>query len=286
MQSRPGRPGPGSILLFVPGNRGDRFASATAAQPHGVIIDLEDAVAPAAKNDARRAVFEWLGSSDAVSTRVLKGIRINSIMTREGVDDLHALTWSAVLPDFVVLPKVEAPFEVELFARHLGSNVALVCSIESAAGLETAAAIARAAPTVSMLAFGGGDLSRDLQCAMDWETLLHARCRVVQAAAAARIVAADMPYVDVRDEAGLLQEAEQAYRIGYRSKLAIHPRQVPTLKRAMAARASEIDWARKVVEAYESSASGACLVDGKLVDYAIYAPAKRLLDGLSAQEGS
>lgn len=283
------RLGPGTTLLFVPGNRSDRFAKALAAGPHGVILDLEDAVAPDAKSQARQAVLGWLASAEAASTKVLKGVRVNSIMTRDGVADLHALTQATVLPDFVVLPKVEAAFEVQLFAHHFAGRsnpVEIVCSIESGAGLEAAASIAAAAPAVSMLAFGGGDLSRDLQCDMDWEPLLYARSRVVQAAAAARIVAVDVPWIDLRDEAGLMREAERAYSLGFRAKLAIHPTQVPLLKRAMAPRESEIAWARRAVDAYEKDSTGACVVDGKLVDYALYLPAKRLLESLAGQEGN
>jgi (S)-citramalyl-CoA lyase len=283
------RLGPGSTLLFVPGNRSDRFTKALAATPHGVILDLEDAVAPDAKEQARQSVLGWLASDEAASSRLLKGIRVNSIMTKDGVADLQALTVSAVAPDFVVLPKVESAFEVQLFAHHFASrstNVELVCSIESAAGLEAAVSIAGAAAAVSMLAFGGGDLSRDLQCDMDWEPMLYARSRVVQAAAAARVVAADVPWIDLQDEAGLMREAERAYGLGFRAKLAIHPAQVPLLKRAMAPRESEIAWARKAVDAYERDSTGACVVDGKLVDYALYLPAKRLLDGLADHKGN
>jgi citrate lyase beta subunit len=285
-QSR--RLGPGTTLLFVPGNRADRFPRALAAQPHGVILDLEDAVAPEAKGTARQSVMAWLASDEARATRILKGIRVNSLMTADGLRDLDALAQAPVLPDFVVLPKTESPYEVQLFAHHFAARsarVELVCSIESAVGLEAAVAIAGASPSVSMLAFGGGDLSKDLNCELAWEPLLYARSRVVQAAAAAHIVAVDVPWIDLSDEAGLIREAERVYALGFRSKLAIHPAQVPVLKRTMAVRDSEIDAARKVVEAYERTASGACVVDGKLVDYAIYRPAKRLLEGLLSQEG-
>lgn len=283
------RLGPGTTLLFVPGNRADRFARALAAQPHGVILDLEDAVAPNSKSAARQSVLAWLSSDEARATRILKGIRVNNLMTRDGIADLDALLQAPVLPDFVVLPEVESTYEVQLFAHHFSSQpagVELVCSIESAVGLEAAVSIAGASPAVSMLAFGGGDLSRDLNCELSWEPLLFARSRVVQAAATARVVAVDVPWIDLSDEAGLIDEAERVHALGYRSKLAIHPAQVPPLKRTMAVRDSEIEWARRVVEAYERTATGACVVDGKLVDYAIYMPARRLLDGLPAQEGS
>lgn len=288
MRQQPKRLGSGTTLLFVPGNRADRFPRALAAQPHGVILDLEDAVAPDSKSAARQAVRAWLTSDEARSTRILKGIRVNSLMTPEGLRDLDALVQTPVPPDFVVLPKTESSYEVKLYAHHFAArsaHVELVCSIETAVGLEAAIGIAGASPAVSMLAFGGGDLSRDLNCELAWEPLLHARCRVAQAAAAARVVAVDVPWIDLGDEAGLIHEAERVYALGFRSKLAIHPAQVPLLKRTMAVRDSEIEAARKVVEAYERTASGACVVDGKLVDYAIYMPAKRLLEGLFTQEG-
>lgn len=276
------RLGPGTVLLFVPGNRPDRFAKALAAGADGIVLDLEDAVAEDGKLQARQAVLDWLGSDEAQASRCLKGVRVNRVITKHGLSDLHALVSAPTLPDFLMLPKVEASFEVRLFDELLGcarAGVELICCIESAIGLQQASAIATASSAVSMLGFGGGDLALNLQAAVAWEPLLYARSRMVEAAAAAGVVAADVPWPRLEDELGLEQEARRAYELGYRSKLAIHPKQVSVIRRAMMPSEQEIQWARKAVAAYETS-SGACVVEGRFVDQPVYVPAKRLVDAV------
>lgn len=281
----PRRIGPGTVLLFVPGNRPDRFAKAAAAGADGIIIDLEDAVAPDDKAQARQLVLDWLATDEANASSCLKGVRVNRVLTPHGLSDLHALVAAATLPDFLILPKVESPFEVRLYDELLGTarkGIELVLSIESALGLQHAPAIATASPTVSMLGFGGGDLALNLQAKVAWEPLLYARSRMVEAAAAAGVVAADVPWPNMDDEAGLREEAKRAYELGYRSKLAIHPKQVAAIREAMAPTDAEIQWARRAVAAYETS-TGACVVDGRFVDQPVYEPAKRLVDAVDSK---
>ncbi|HSD52835.1 MAG TPA: aldolase/citrate lyase family protein, partial [Burkholderiales bacterium] len=109
------------VLLFTPGNRPERFAKAAATGADALILDLEDAVAGPAKDEARAILLEHLRGDfrAGLAPHQLKGLRVNNIHTGAGVRDLDALVSSGVAPDFVMLPKVESAFEVRLYARHL-----------------------------------------------------------------------------------------------------------------------------------------------------------------------
>lgn len=264
-------------LLFVPGDRPDRFDKAAAAGADGIILDLEDAVGADRKPLARQAITEWLPLRP---TGVRVGVRINGIETLAGLDDLRAFADAAVVPDFYVLPKLESAAQVRLYATHLcsaGRTTRLVCAIETARGLDAASKIAAASPALAMIGFGGGDLAREMGNDGSWDAMLHARSRVVQAAAAARVIALDMPWIHLHDEAGLVEETRRARALGYRAKLAIHPSQVSPLERELGPSGDELAAARRIVQAYRAANGSACAVDGHLVDAANYGAALRLL---------
>ncbi|MBO9516420.1 MAG: CoA ester lyase [Variovorax sp.] len=264
-------------LLFVPGDRPERFEKAAAAGAGGIILDLEDAVGADRKPAARQAIADWLPRRPC-GARV--GVRINGIDTLAGLDDLRAFADTAVAPDFYVLPKLESAAQVRLYATHLCRGERpprLVCAVETAQGLDAAPEIAAASPLLAMLGFGGGDLARDLGNDGSWDAMLYARSRVVQAAAAARVLALDMPWIHLRDEAGLIDATRRARALGYRAKLAIHPSQVAALERELGPTSDELAAARRIVQAYQSANGSACVVDGHLVDAANHASAQRLL---------
>lgn len=272
-------------LLFVPGNRPERFAKAAAGGADGIIIDLEDAVGPPDKDAARAEVSTWLRTRHAVlKPGVLACVRINSVFTEFGLKDLLALVDSARAghaPDVVLLPKVESAVEVQLVARQLraahASPPLLMALIESGAGLEAAVEIARAAPTVGALAFGGADLAADLRAMLAWEPMLAHRARLVQAASMAGIGAIDVPWLDIADEAGLAAEAARVRAMGFTGKLAIHPRQVEALNTAFTPTAEEVEHARGVLAAFEAAAGGVCTYRGKMIDEPVVAGARRTL---------
>jgi (S)-citramalyl-CoA lyase len=272
-----------TALLFVPGNRSDRFDKALASGAPGVVIDLEDAVAPAEKANARTSVLAWL-SGQSYSSAVAAGVRINHCATRPGIVDLAGLVEINRRPDFVVLPKVESAFEVTLVARLL-PDVPLFCTIESAIGLRAAFDIARASPTVAGLGFGGVDLAADLRCETTWDALYHARGTVIQAAASAAVAALDVPYLNLASDAGLHDECLRAKAMGFTGKFAIHPKHIAGILSAFAPTAAEIEKARAILRAAENAAGNADRAGDSMIDEAVLRSARRILANVVPEGG-
>lgn len=269
-------------LLFTPGNRPERFAKAATTGADGLILDLEDAVAAPAKDDARATVVaHFRGDFRAgLAPHQLKGLRVNNIHTPAGVRDLDALVSSGVTPDFLLLPKVESAFEVRLYARHLEggqAGIAFGCLIESARGLEAAMAIAQADPRVRILAFGGVDLAADLRAELAWEPLLYGRSRLVQAAASAGLGLLDVPHLALDDAAALAAECARVKALGFTSKLAIHPKQVAPILAAFTPTAAEVDRAARMVAALEQAGGNAVEFEGKMLEGPVVKAAQRVL---------
>lgn len=276
-----------SNLLFTPGNKPDRFDKGLRCGTDGVILDLEDAVAPSDKDIARAQVFQWLARQQAHTqvNRPLRAVRLNAMDSAFFDADQAALMQTLGAghgPDLVVLPKVEsAPALAAMVARWAGSVASVpgvIALIESARGLHHAAQIAGACPQIVALGFGGADMATDLGCAFAWEPLLYARSHLVQAAALARIAVLDVPCLAVRDPNGLAQETRRAKDLGFTGKLAIHPDQVSIIAQAMQPDDHAVRIAQSIVEAAQSNPQGVCVVDGRMVDEPVVAGARRLLE--------
>ncbi len=266
------------VLLFTPGNRPDRFAKAAATGADGLILDLEDAVAQGGKEAARATVVAHFRGDfrSGLAAHQLKGLRVNNVHTGAGLHDLAALVAAGVRPDFVVLPKVESAFEVRLTARHL-PDVALVCTIESARGVEAAMEIAHADPAVRSLALGGVDLAGELRAELAWEPLLYARSRLAQAAGGAGIAALDMPSLVLDDEPGLRAECARARALGFTGKLAIHPKQVAPIVASFTPSEAEVARAERLVAALERAGGNAVEFEGKMLEGPVVRAAQRVL---------
>lgn len=261
-------------ILFVPGHRSDRFAKALATGADAVVIDLEDAVPAAEKPAARAAAL----ARPAAPAGIALGIRMNPLPTADGMTDLAALL-GATAPDFLMLPKVEAPEELRIVARAFAGHPRapqLVALIESAEGLARAAAIA-AEPGCAALGFGGVDLAADLGCQVAWEPLLPHRGALVAAAARSGRGLVDVPFLGLDDEAGLAEETRRVAALGFTAKLAIHPRQVATIQSVLTPTPEQADWARRILDALDQAAGGVCVVDGKMVDLPVARAARRIL---------
>lgn len=271
--------------LFVPGARPDRFAKALAAGADAVIIDLEDAVAPADKHSARAAVCAFLRdrpAPDAAEPDIF--VRTNSLRSRTGLLDLLALTdrdagqaprWAGIL-----LPKVDDASDVRRAADLLdeqGLPGALGALIESADGLENVMEIAGASPRLAFLMFGGADLSADLRVPLAWEPLLQARARVVHAAARYGLDALDMPWIALDDEDGYARELARSVAHGFTARAAIHPKQIAAIHAALTPPPEAVAQAERVLAAFEAASGGVCTLDGKLVERPLVLGSRRVL---------
>ncbi len=246
-------------LLFVPGTRERSFAKAVTSGADAVILDLEDSVAPARKEEAREAVARFVASESAKSCRLL--VRINGVDTAYFTDDLRLVCGLRSVAG-VLVPKVEASAAVRVVAQALGGAGEDVNSrrlvypiVETARGILTAAEIVQADARVAGLIFGAEDLTAELQVprTVEGEELLFARSQVVIAAAAGRVDAIDAVLTDLEDEAALRRDCQRARALGFRAKLAVHPCQVRVINEAFSPTAEEIVLARQIVEKHREA---------------------------------
>ncbi len=268
--------------LFTPGNRPERFAKGAATGADALILDLEDAVAAGGKDAARHAVIDHFAGDYRTGLGVsqVAGLRVNNIHTAAGLRDLTALVDARVVPDFIVLPKVESAFEVRLYCRLLDamqSAVPLVCTIESARGLAFATEIGAADARVRALAFGGADLAADLRSSMSWDALFLARSQIVQAAASAGVGLLDVPHLVLDDVEGLRLHCARVQDIGFTGKLAIHPRQVEQIQSTFAPSDDEVQRAREMVAALERAGGHVVEHEGRMLEGPVVRAAHRVL---------
>lgn len=255
-------------VVFVSGLKLEGLAACIASEADAVCIDIEDAVPPQRKHEARSAVLEALATIGPADGAKLM-VRINSLRTLDGVADIQAFLTQTLPLSALVMPKVESADEVRwaaALADHALSDLRLVGIIETTAGLEHCLAIASASPRLAALFFGGFDLSTALGAEMAWEPLLYARSRVVHAAAAADLQVLDSPHLDLDDEAGLRIAAAQARALGMTGKTAKDARQVAIINTAFSPSATELAYAARVVAAYAADPAATLLIDGKLVE--------------------
>ena len=267
---------PRRCLLFVPGSRPERFAKAVATGADQVCIDLEDAVAPGDKETARAAVIDFLAQAQAGGNEI--GLRVNPVSSELGKADLAALAAAGVRPAFVMLPKVESAAELAAADAALAAiDTAFIVQIETPKGLLDAREIVAASPRVQALMFGGFDYIVALRGRAGWESFFHPRVQLATIAAEANVGCMDVPYLDIKDEAGLRSETDRVIALGFTAKAAIHPAQVDTIQSRYLPTANELDYARRVVAAMADNGGGAVAVDGKLVDRPIEIAAERAI---------
>lgn len=253
-----------------------------------VVFDLEDAVAPDAKAEARRTVTSLLDSLDDPEPVV--SVRINPY-DRSGREDADAVVGEVDSPpDGVLLPMAEAAETVAALSERLdrlaSRSVDIVPLVETAAGVVAAEEIA-AAPGVEAIAFGDQDFTADVGATVtaDKTESLYARERIVVAAAAAGVDAFDTVYTDIRDLDGLREQAEFAADLGFDGKLAIHPDQVPVINDAFTPTAEQLEWAETVLaelERVDGEGAGAFTVDGQMIDPPLIERARTVVERAEA----
>jgi citrate lyase subunit beta/citryl-CoA lyase len=259
--------------LYVPGHRADLVAKALVGEAEAVVVDLEDAVAPGAKDTARAAVADL---ADAPRDRPL-WVRMNAPDGEWGAADLEVLARSAV--DGVRVPKAAHPDAVARLADRLGRPLHLL--VESALGVERAFALAAAHPLVAAVSLGEADLAADLRVA-DRGALEWARQRIVVASRAAGLPSPLAPvWTDLPDLDGLAADSRVARDRGFWGRSVIHPRQIPVVHEAFSATADELARARALLDSLESAgARGETAyrdADGRFVDPAVVAGARTVV---------
>ena len=278
-------------MLFVPGDRPERFGKAAASGADAVILDLEDAVLPEKRPQARREVAAYL----ADATRgVPAWVRINPVETDDALADLAAIMEGR--PDGIVLPKARDGADVHR-ASHWLEALEARCGLargcvgliplitESAGALLKAASFAGLPPRVAALTWGAEDLAADVGAAAnkspdgEYEfTYQLARSMCLLAAAAAGVPAIDTIDTEFKDVAAVERRARASRRQGFAGKLAIHPAQIAPVHAAFSPTEDEVRWAEQVLAAFRASpGAGALSFQGTMLDKPHIRQAERIL---------
>jgi citrate lyase subunit beta/citryl-CoA lyase len=285
-------------LLFVPADGGSKLDKAMASGADGVIVDLEDSIAPERKDAARKLAFDFLKSAKGKKgPRLL--VRINGLDTGMTDADLDAIVPGA--PDAILFPKAEGGptvthVDAKLTAREAiaglpeGAIKILAQTVESAAGLFTAGTYKNCSSRLIGMTWGPEDLSAELGAEANREadgTLTEpyriARAMCLYGAAAAKVPAIETIHVDFRNPDVVRKDTEIARRDGFAGRLAIHPAQVPVINEVFSPSAAQVEKAKAIVAAFAAKpGAGTVGIDGKMYDRPHLARAQALLASLKS----
>lgn len=256
--------------LFVPGDRPERFAKAEGSGAHAVVCDLEDAVLPRQKDEARSSVRRWMNAGGSAY------VRINQEGSEWFGEDVETF---AGLPNVrgILVPKCETPLVPAKIRERLDDDQELIILIESASGMARLAEVA-SVTGVTRLGFGSVDYAADLGIAHTPMTLLHARSALVMIS---RSTGLDAPLDGVtanfRDQTANVDDALLSRELGFGGKMCIHPNQIPVVNEAFRPTDGELMWARRVMQTASTAMSGAVTLDGQLIDAAVLRRAQAIL---------
>jgi citrate lyase subunit beta / citryl-CoA lyase len=263
--------------LSVPGSSAKMLEKAVGLGTDEIVVDLEDSVAPEAKERARGLVADFLARERPVAPLI--AVRVNPLASSWGERDVVELVRRAGRRiDSLIVPKVERREDVVQVERLLepeeerGTDLRLQALIETAAGLVHVVEIASASPRLESLILGYADLAASLARPPGTsapERWLHAQETVLVAARAAGVQALDGPYLDIRDQAGLRLWAEHVHSLGFDGKWAVHPDQLMVINGVFTPTADEVARARAVLDALSRAAGrGAVELHGEMIDEA------------------
>lgn len=278
-------------LLFVPGNNQRFLEKAKTLSADVVCFDLEDSVPLEEKKSARNIIKGALENRADYQAEIY--VRTNSPVSGLIGDDLAAIVQKGI--DGIVIPKVNNASEIKKIEKALANlekkrklkPIELMASIESTEGVVNAYSIASSSKRVSSLIFGVFDLLNDLgvEYTKQAEGAKYARAKIPIDARAAGKYALDAIWQDLKDEAGLEQDCTMAKNLGYTGKTIIHPNQIQTTHGVFYPTSSEIEWAKKVIDAYVSAKKkkkGATKVDEKMIDEVHFKRAQTLLQSVNS----
>ena len=282
-------------LIFVPGIRENMIEKARGLDADVIVLDLEDSVPPAGKEQARQIVRSAVPALAVLGHTV--HVRVNPVSSGLARDDLAAV----VCPELsgVSLPKVESAQDIrdidvlireqELEHGVKAGTIALIPAIESARGVLRCEEICHASTRLTAIALGAEDYTANLGVhrTREGRELDYARQVMVVCARAAGILALDTPFADLRDEEGLVRESEWVRSLGFKGKYLIHPSQIGPVNGVFRPSEEEVAHARRIVQAFEEALArgeGAVQVDGRAVDPPVAKRARALIELAEAIE--
>ena len=269
-------------VMITPGHRPERLAKAVSLPADSLIFDLEDAVPPARKPEARAVVAQAL--TELSFGRRERAVRLNAIGSADFVADMAALPWASI--DAVMLPKVERAEDLQkldaaLDAGAPGRDIAVIATLETPRGILNALTIADASPRLAALFLGPGDYTMQTGGRITPRVLEFPRQILVAAAGAVGAQALDAPYLaDLRDVAATGQDAAAARELGFSGKVVFHPDQIAPVNEAFTPSAEEVAKAQRYIAAFqEAAAKGENLayVDGTFIAMDLVPNMERIL---------
>ena len=274
---------PRRSVLYMPGSNPRALEKGRSLPADCLILDLEDAVAPDAKEIARDQIQAALQEGGYGKREI--AVRINGLDSPWGRDDVKALAASGA--DALLLPKVETAdmiHELEKLMDAAGApaSMGIQCMMETPLGMLNAPEVAGASPRVTCLVMGTSDLVKDLQAAHTPDRLpvLTSLGLCILAARASGVAITDGVHLDLSDDAGFSAQCVQGKELGFDGKTLIHPKTIAKANEVFAPSPEEIDWSHKIIAAHaaaEAEGKGVVLVEGKLVEHLHVENAKRLV---------
>jgi len=281
---------PRRSVLYMPGSNARALEKGRTLAADGLILDLEDAVAPDAKLSAREQIAAALDEGGYGYRELI--VRTNGLDSEWGEEDIKtAATMSA---DAVLLPKVESSkmvrdAEAILDAAGGPKDLPIWCMMETPLGMLHAEEIAFASPRIGCLVMGTSDLATDLKAAHtpDRIPFITSLGLCLLAARAAHVSILDGVHLDLNDEEAFVSACRQGVELGFDGKTLIHPKTIDMANEAFSPSAKEIEWSKRIIEAHaeaEGEGRGVVLVDGRLIENLHVEEAKRLVEMAEAIE--
>jgi citrate lyase subunit beta/citryl-CoA lyase len=274
---------PRRSVLYMPGSNARALEKARTIAADALILDLEDAVAPDAKDSARLQVCQAVKEGGYGLREII--IRVNALSTQWGYNDIAAASRSGA--DAILLPKVESAdairhMEAIMRANGAPDELAIWAMMETPRSVLAAERIATASPRMACLVMGTSDLAKELDCAHTRERLpmITSLGLCMLAARASGLAILDGVYLDLQDDAGFEYACRQGAELGFDGKTLIHPKQVAPCNRVFTPRPEDVEWSRKIIAAHAAAAArgeGVAVVDGKLIENLHVESAKRLV---------
>jgi len=270
-------------VLYIPGSNERALNKAPSLAADALIFDLEDAVAPVAKEQARKSVLKVLAEKEFGRRQVV--IRVNALASHWGYDDLVAVAKSGATA--VLLPKVESGDmirQAEVILQNEGApdDLSIWCMMETPRGMLNAEEIASASPRIRAIVMGTSDLAKDLGAAHTKERLpfLTSFGLCLLAARAADVAIIDGVHLDLEDGEGFINSCKQGFELGFDGKTLIHPKTIASANEAFSPSQNDIAMAEKIIQAHKEAIArgeGIVVVNGKLIENLHVEGARRML---------